>query len=190
MTKKKIVVFASGSGSNALNLIQYFNTSNTAVVSAIFTNNKNAGVIPKAIENRVALQRFNKYDFYETTQVIDWVKIYKPDLIVLAGFLWLVPASFIEQFDGKIINLHPSLLPKFGGKGMYGRNVHQAVLEAYETETGITIHKVNKEYDKGEILCQARFIIEPNDDIITIESKIHQLEFIHLPKTIETLLEN
>jgi phosphoribosylglycinamide formyltransferase-1 len=188
MPKKNIVVFASGSGSNALNLIHYFNSSETAVVNSVFTNNKNAGVIAKAIDNRVAVQRFNKSDFYETNQVIDWVKIYKPDLIVLAGFLWLVPSSFIEQFDGKIINLHPSLLPKFGGKGMYGRNVHQAVLEAHETETGITIHKVNKEYDKGEILCQAKFSIEPNDDINQIESKIHELEFIHLPKTIETLL--
>lgn len=188
MAKKKIVIFASGSGSNALNLIQYFNSSETAVVNAIFTNNKNAGVIAKAIDNRVAVQRFNKSDFYETTQVIDWVEIYNPDIIVLAGFLWLVPSSFIEHFEGKIINLHPSLLPKFGGKGMYGKNVHQAVLEAHETETGITIHKVNKEYDKGEILCQAKFIIEPSDDISIIESKIHQLEFIHLPKTIETLL--
>ena len=189
MAKKKIVIFASGSGSNALNLIQYFNSSETAVVNAIFTNNKNAGVIAKAIDNRVAVQRFNKNDFYETTQVIDWVKIYNPDIIVLAGFLWLVPPSFIEYFEGKIINLHPSLLPKFGGKGMYGKNVHQAVLEANEMETGITIHKVNKEYDKGEILCQAKFMIEPTDDITAIESKIHQLEFIHLPKTIETLLK-
>lgn len=188
MTKKKIVIFASGSGSNALNLIQYFNSSETAVVNAVFTNNKNAGVISKAIENRVAVQRFNKSDFYETKQVIDWVEIYNPDIIVLAGFLWLVPPSFIEHFEGKIINLHPSLLPKFGGKGMYGRNVHQAVLDAHEKESGITIHKVNKEYDKGEILCQAKFNIEPNDDISQIESKIHALEFIHLPKTIETLL--
>jgi phosphoribosylglycinamide formyltransferase-1 len=188
MTKKKIVVFASGSGSNALNLIQYFNSSETAVVNAVFTNNKNAGVISKAIENRVAVQRFNKNDFYETKQVIDWVEIYNPDIIVLAGFLWLVPPSFIEHFEGKIINLHPSLLPKFGGKGMYGKNVHQAVLDAHEKESGITIHKVNKEYDKGEILCQAKFNIEPNDDISQIESKIHALEFIHLPKTIETIL--
>ncbi len=188
MSKKNIVVFASGSGSNALNLIHYFNSSETAVVNAVFTNNKNAGVISKAIENRVAVQRFNKIDFYETTQVIDWVEIYNPDLIVLAGFLWLVPPSFIEHFEGKIINLHPSLLPKFGGKGMYGKNVHQAVLESHETETGITIHKVNKEYDKGEILCQAKFSIESNDDINHIESKIHDLEFFHLPKTIETIL--
>jgi phosphoribosylglycinamide formyltransferase-1 len=185
---KNIVVFASGAGSNAINIIQHFNSHNKARVCAIFTNNKQAGVINKAIENRVAVQYFNRKDFYETTNVIDWVKIYKPDIIVLAGFLWLVPTHFIGAFSGKIINLHPALLPKFGGKGMYGRNVHQAVLDKGETETGITIHQVNEEYDKGEVILQEKFQLGNYEDVASIEQKIHHLEYIYLPKAIEIVL--
>ncbi|MDP2174487.1 MAG: phosphoribosylglycinamide formyltransferase [Bacteroidota bacterium] len=186
--EKNIVIFASGGGTNALNIIHHFNKSGQAKVSAIFTNNKEAGVINKAIENRVAVQYFNRKDFYETTNIIDWVNIYKPDIIVLAGFLWLVPGSFIQAFNGKIINLHPALLPKFGGKGMYGRNVHQAVLDAGVTETGITIHYVNEDYDKGEIILQEKFNLSHFDDVSSIEQKIHQLEYIQLPKAIEIVL--
>lgn len=185
---KNIVIFASGGGTNALNIIHHFNKSGQAKVSTIFTNNKEAGVINKAIANRVAVQYFNRKDFYETTNVIDWVNTYKPDIIVLAGFLWLVPANFIGTFSGKIINLHPALLPKFGGKGMYGRNVHQAVLDAGVTETGITIHYVNEDYDKGEIILQEKFNLSHFDDVSSIEQKIHQLEYIQLPKAIEIVL--
>lgn len=186
--KKSIVIFASGSGSNALNLINYFNNSDKARVNAIFVNNISAGVIQKALNNQVAIQTFKRNDFYDTNNVINWVNTYQPDIIVLAGFLWLVPESFITYFNDRIINLHPSLLPKFGGKGMFGKNVHQAVIDAQETESGITIHKVSKEYDKGEILCQVKFSINPDDDVATLESKIHELEFIHLPRTIENLI--
>ena len=125
---KRIVIFASGSGSNALNLIQYFNQGSEAKVVAVFSNKKEAGVVQKAIDNHVDLMCFNRHDFYQSNNVIDMVKSYQPDIIVLAGFLWLVPENFIQAFDGLIINLHPSLLPKYGGKGMYGHHVHEAVL--------------------------------------------------------------
>ena len=186
---KRIVVFASGNGSNAENLIHYFNKSSNAKVVAVFTNKKDAGVIQKAINLRIAVQYFNKIDFYDSNEVIEKVNIYQADLIVLAGFLWLVPIQFIVAFDNKIINLHPALLPKFGGKGMYGSNVHQAVLQAKEEETGITIHKVNADYDKGEIILQQSFRIEPIDDVASIEQKIHKLEFDYLPKAVEIVLE-
>lgn len=181
---KNIVIFASGSGSNALNLIQKFNNNGPITVKAVFTNKKNAGVISKAIENKVAVQYFDRSDFYDSDRVIEWVKLYQADLIVLAGFLWLIPESFINHFENKIINLHPSLLPKFGGKGMYGTKVHQAVLEAKESITGITIHHVNKDYDKGEIIWQEQFEISEQDTLESVEQKIHDLEFEFLPKAI------
>ncbi len=186
---KHIVVFASGSGSNALNLIQYFNAGNKARVVAVFTNKKDAGVVPKAIDNKVDVRVFDRMDFYHTTHVIDWVTAYEPDIVVLAGFLWLVPQDFIKAFDGIIINLHPALLPKYGGKGMYGHHVHNAVLEAGEKETGITIHVVDEEYDKGDIICQKKFEVFPEDNLNSIETKIHLLEHEFLPLTIQQFLK-
>lgn len=186
--KKHVVIFASGNGSNALNLIRYFENNKDIAVSAIFCNKANAGIIQKAIDNRIAIQLFNKEDFYNNSTIIEKVNQYAPNVIVLAGFLWLVPQNFIQAFTGKIINLHPSLLPKYGGKGMYGHHVHEAVLNANETETGITIHLVNEEFDKGEILFQAKCHITENDSIETISSKIHDLEHEHLPLIIERFL--
>lgn len=185
---KRIVVFASGSGSNALNLIQHFNQGDKARVVAVFSNKKDAGVVQKAIDNGVEVHCFKRFDFYESNHVIDWVNNYQADLIVLAGFLWLVPVNFIHAFEGKIINLHPSLLPKFGGKGMYGHHVHEAVLAAGEKHTGISIHMVNAEFDKGEIIYQDQFVIEAEDNLSSIEAKIHQLEHKGLPLAIERLL--
>lgn len=185
---KNIVVFASGSGSNALNLIRYFNAGNAARVLAVFSNKKDAGVIQKAKDNYVDVHVFGRSDFYQSDSVIREVASYKPDVIVLAGFLWLVPADFIEAFDGKIINLHPALLPKFGGKGMYGRHVHEAVLAAGEAETGISIHLVNREYDKGEIIYRDKFQIAPEDTVESIEQKIHALEYKGLPAAVEAFL--
>lgn len=185
---KHIVIFASGSGSNALNLIEYFNSGDKARVVAVFTNKKEAGVVQKAMVNQVDVRVFDRMDFYETSHVIDWVGAYQPDIIVLAGFLWLVPQDFIQAFDGKIINLHPALLPKYGGKGMYGHHVHNAVLEAGEKETGITIHMVNEQYDKGVILNQQRFDVLPEDNLNSIETKIHMLEHQFLPLTVEHFL--
>lgn len=184
----KIVIFASGSGSNALNLIQYFNKGQFARVEAVFCNKQNAGVIQKAIDHQVDVVVFNREDFYSETTVINKVQSYHPDIIVLAGFLWLVPTNFIQAFDRKIINLHPSLLPKFGGKGMYGHHVHEAVLEAGEKETGITIHLVNEEFDKGEIIYQDTFQIPENANVSIIESMIHQLEHKGMPIAVENFL--
>lgn len=186
---KRIVLFASGNGSNALNLIQYFKQSSNAEVVAVFSNKKEAGVVQKAIDQEVEVHCFKRDDFYASSRVIDWVKAYQTDVIVLAGFLWLVPQDFIHAFDGKIINLHPSLLPKFGGKGMYGHHVHEAVLAAAEKETGITVHLVNSEFDKGEILYQDRFEIKESDDLQSIEAKIHELEHKGLPIAVERFLK-
>lgn len=187
--KPNIVLFASGNGSNALNIIQYFNGTGQANIAAVFTNKKDAGVVAKAINERIAVQYFNRPDFYDTTRVIELVNQYQPTLIVLAGFLWLVPTSFINAFSNRIINLHPSLLPKYGGKGMYGHFVHEAVLKAHESESGITIHKVNTEFDKGEIIFQAKCQVSEDDTVETLSEKIHYLEHTHLPKVIAQLLE-
>lgn len=183
-----IVIFASGSGSNAENIMRYFKGHPSIRVVAVFTNNKQAGVIDRALNAGVAVQIFNKADFTTTDKVIELVNQYKPSLVVLAGFLLLVPSDFIRAFDNKIINLHPSLLPKYGGKGMYGHFVHDAVLNAGETESGITIHKVNAEFDKGEIVFQAKCPINENDTVESLASKIHMLEHEYLPQVIEKLL--
>jgi phosphoribosylglycinamide formyltransferase-1 len=188
--KPNIVIFASGAGSNALNIIKYFNEHPIANVASVFTNKKNAGVVEKTIEHRIALQYFNRADFYDTNRVIDMVRQYQPELIVLAGFLWLVPSNFINAFENKIINLHPALLPKYGGKGMYGHFVHEAVIENKETETGITIHKVNTEFDKGEIIFQAKCHVSNEDSADTVAQKIHLLEHEHLPVVIANLLKH
>lgn len=185
---KRIIIFASGSGSNALNLIKHFNQGEKARVAAVFTNKQDAGVVQKAIDNQVDVVFFNRPDFYDTDIVINKVAQYQPDIIVLAGFLWLVPVDFIRAFHGKIINLHPALLPKFGGKGMYGSRVHKAVLEAGEAETGITVHMVNEAYDEGEAIWQESFRIEPGDSVEKIEERIHALEHRVLPKAVEKFL--
>ncbi|MEZ4804520.1 MAG: phosphoribosylglycinamide formyltransferase [Bacteroidia bacterium] len=182
---KRIVVFASGNGSNALNLIEHFNSGNLARVVSVFSNKKQAGVVQKALDKGVEVTCFSRSEFYDSNDVIEAVKTYKPDLIVLAGFLWLIPVDFLSAFDGLVINLHPSLLPKFGGKGMYGRHVHEAVLEAKEKQTGITVHFVNSEFDKGEIIYQDAFDIEDSDTVESIEHKIHELEFKGLPIAVE-----
>lgn len=184
-----IVVFASGSGSNALNLIRHFNGKGFAEVKAVFCNKKNAGVLEKAEAQGVPSRVFNRHEYYETDTIIQEVEALQPDIVVLAGFLWLVPVRFIEAFEGKIINLHPSLLPKYGGKGMYGHFVHEAVLAAGEKETGITVHLVNSEFDKGEMVYQDKFIIPPGADVSTIEQMIHQLEHKGLPLAVEAFLK-
>lgn len=183
-----IVIFASGSGSNALNLIKHFNKGNFAKVRAVFCNRKQAGVIEKALDNGVDVEVFGKDDFYASDTVIRKVDALKPDIIVLAGFLWLVPSDFIRHFEGRIINLHPSLLPKYGGKGMFGHHVHEAVLEAGEPETGISIHLVNEEFDKGEIIYQDKFRIQAGSTVSDIEAQIHELEHKGLPLAVEKFL--
>ena len=184
---KKIVIFASGQGSNAQNIILQFNKKGFANVIAIFTNNSSAKVLDIAKNNAIETLIFNKTELSEGF-VLNKLKEINPDLIVLAGFLWKFPESIIDFYPNKIINIHPALLPKYGGKGMYGMNVHRAVLENRETETGITIHYVNKNYDEGEYIFQKSTNIEDCKSADEIATEVLKLEHEYLPKTAEKLL--
>ncbi len=187
---KKIVVFASGSGTNAENIIRYFKDSEKAEVSLVLSNNQTAKVLERAHKLNVIALHFDRTAFYNTNEVLHILEDTQPDLIVLAGFLWLFPTSILQKFPKKVINLHPALLPKFGGKGMYGNNVHQAVLDEDEKETGITIHYVNEKYDEGQVIFQKAIPVSANDTVKSIAEKIHELEYRHFPKVIENLLES
>nr|WP_314290201.1 phosphoribosylglycinamide formyltransferase [uncultured Capnocytophaga sp.] len=185
---KKIIVFASGSGSNAERIATYFREKGTAELSLILCNNPQAGVLQRAKRLEIPSLVFNRQAFYNSEVILNILKNYQPDLIVLAGFLWKVPPYLTETYPDKIINIHPSLLPKYGGKGMYGIRVHQAVIDHHETESGITIHYVNEHYDEGNIIFQAKTTVLPTDTPETLAEKIHSLEYEYFPKTIEKLL--
>lgn len=184
---KKIVLFASGNGSNVENIIQYFKNNPSVSVVGVFSNNQHAKVLERAKNHAIYYQSFTKTELSDGT-VFEKVSSLHPDLIVLAGFLLKFPETIIKAFPNKIINIHPALLPKYGGKGMYGNHVHQAILDNKEKETGITIHFVNENYDEGEFILQKTVNIE---DCITFEeiaAKVHKLEQEHFPKAIERLL--
>lgn len=185
---KKIVIFASGSGSNAEQIVSYFKDNEYVTVSLILSNNPKAGVLERAKRLQIPSIVFDRRAFYHSEVVLDIVKCLQPDLIVLAGFLWKFPENIIHQFPNKIVNIHPSLLPKYGGKGMYGHFVHQAVIDNQETESGITIHYVNENYDEGAIIFQAKTQISTNDTPETLAQKIHQLEYAHFPEVVASLL--
>ena len=187
--KKRIAIFASGSGSNAQKIMEHFKRNPEAEVVLILTNNPQAYVLQRADNFEIPSHIFSRQEFYDSDSVIRLLKNLQVDLIVLAGFLWLVPPTLLKAFPNKIINLHPALLPKYGGKGMYGDHVHNAVLAAKEEESGITIHFVNEQFDEGEILHQSRFKIEPGDNLEMIKFKGQQLEHQHFPKVIENLLK-
>lgn len=185
---KRIVIFASGSGTNAENLITYFKQNGRAMVVLVLSNNPNAKVLERAQRLKVRSLSFNKMAFSETDEVLDALKTSNPDLIVLAGFLWKFPEKILNEFPNKVINIHPALLPKYGGKGMYGMHVHEAVVKNKETETGITIHYVNEHYDEGAIIFQAKCKLSSKDSSEDVASKIHELEMEHFPKVLESLL--
>lgn len=187
--KKRIAIFASGSGSNAQKIMEHFKRNADAEVVLILTNNPQAYVLQRADNFEIPTHIFNRTEFYDTDDVIKLLKNLQVDLIVLAGFLWLVPPSLLKAFPNKVINIHPALLPKYGGKGMYGDHIHKAVLAAGEEESGITIHFANEQFDEGEILHQSRFKIEPTDTLEIIKFKIQQLEHHHFPRVIENLLK-
>lgn len=187
---KKIVIFASGSGTNAENIIKYFKDSGIARVEAVFSNKKNAPVIEKAENLNVKTYTFGREEFYRSDVVFEALQEIKPDLIVLAGFLWIIPEKIIRKYSRKIINIHPALLPKFGGKGMYGMNVHRSVKEKGEIETGISVHYVNEKYDEGKIFFQEKVPVEPTDSVERIAEKIHILEQRHFPEVIEKILKD
>jgi len=186
--KKKLVLFASGSGSNAENVSEYFSNHSKVEVVALFCNNPKAGVIEKMNARQIPVIVFNREAFKNEDEFLSKLNEFKPDLIALLGFLWKVPNYMVEHFPNKIINLHPALLPKFGGKGMYGHHVHEAVKEAGEKETGITLHWVNSHYDEGETIAQFTCGLNESDTVESIAAKIHLLEQKHVPLVVESIL--
>lgn len=187
---KRIVVFASGSGTNAENLIKYFNNRDIGSVIQVLTNNPYAKVLDRCKNLKISALSFNRIAFSESNDVLNILKASQPDLIVLAGFLWKFPDFILHEFPNKVINIHPALLPKYGGKGMYGSFVHDAVVANKEVETGITIHYVNEHYDEGAIIFQAKCNLRPSDTSETVAAKIHELEMEHFPKVVEELLKS
>ena len=183
---KKIAIFASGSGSNAENIAQYFDKNENLNIECIYSNKADAFVLERAKKFNIPTFVFNRNDFYNTNKVLDSLKDYKVDLVVLAGFLWLIPTNLTENFT--IINIHPALLPKYGGKGMYGHHVHEAIVANKEPESGITIHYVNDKYDEGQIIFQAKCTVLPTDTADDVAAKVHKLEYEHFPKVIDQLL--
>lgn len=186
----RIAIFASGAGTNAENIANYFKGNKRIKVALILSNKKDALVLQKAEKLNIKSHYFNREEFSNSQTVLDSLKAEKINFIVLAGFLWLIPKYLIDNFPKKIINIHPALLPKYGGKGMYGDKVHQRVIDNNETESGITIHYVNENYDEGNIIFQSKCKITPNDNPQTLANKIHELEYKYFPKTIEKLITN
>jgi len=185
---KYIVIFASGSGSNAQQIVEYFSCSKTAQVGMIYSNRADAYVLQRAYKLNIPTVVFDKSDFYETDLILNQLDQLHPDLIVLAGFLWKVPEKIVRAFPKRIVNIHPALLPKYGGKGMYGDHVHRAVIENCEKESGITIHYVNENYDEGTFIFQAKVEIDNDETRETLAEKIHKLEYKYYPKVIEQIL--
>lgn len=184
----KIAIFASGAGTNAENIVKYFENNNKIIISYILTNNEKAGVIKRAEALKIPFVIFSKDDFYKTDKILNLLKNENIDFIILAGFLWLVPSVIVKNFLNKIINIHPALLPKYGGKGMYGDNVHKKVIENCESESGITIHYVNDKYDDGDIIFQAKCQINNKDTAEMLAQKIHKLEYEFFPKIIGDII--
>ena len=188
--EKKIVIFASGNGSNAENIIRYFHAKGNVRVLAVFSNKRSAKVLERAHHLGVRAFCFDRYALYESEEVLDFLREMEPDLIVLAGFLWMLPENILKNFHNRVINIHPALLPKYGGQGMYGDKVHQAVLNQKELKTGISIHYVNERYDEGKLIFQATTPIKPEDTAASIAAKVHELEHEHFPKVIERMLQD
>ena len=186
--KKKVVIFISGKGSNALNIVNYFSESADISISHVYSNNKNSPFLKHKLNSKINTQIFQNNDL--KTKVFEELKLIKPDLIVLAGFLKKIPLPYIEYFENRIVNIHPSLLPSYGGKGMFGSIIHDKVIENNEKETGITIHYVAEQYDSGQIIFQKKISLTDFDTAITIEEKIHKLEYEYYPKIIESILYN
>lgn len=183
---KRIAIFASGSGTNAQKIIEYFSTSKEIFVDSLWSNNENAYALIRAEKLGIETFTFEQEEFYRSNEILDRLYDHRIDMIVLAGFLWLVPRNLTELFT--VVNIHPALLPKYGGKGMYGMNVHKAVLASKDKESGITIHRVNQDYDKGDIIFQATCPIMPGDTPESLAERIHALEHQHYPRVIEEIL--
>jgi len=185
---KQIAIFASGTGSNAAQIIDHFRSHDTIRVCLIVSNKPGAGVLDIAGKEQIPSLIIEKEPFFRGSAYLEELKEKRVDFIVLAGFLWKVPSALVKAYPGRIINIHPALLPKYGGKGMYGRFVHEAVVEAKETETGITIHYVDELYDHGQVIFQERVPVTPEDTPETVAQKVHRLEHQHFPKIIEAVV--
>lgn len=185
---KKIAIFASGSGSNAENIIRFFAKNPEISVNSIFCNMPGAYVLERAKNYNIPTFVFNREEMKNPEKVLNQLQKQEIDFIVLAGFLWLLPSCITAAYPNRIVNIHPALLPKYGGKGMYGEKVHQAVIAAGEKESGITIHYVNEHYDEGSPIFQARCSIHPEDTPDTLAAKVHALEYEHFPKVIEEVI--
>jgi phosphoribosylglycinamide formyltransferase 1 len=187
---KQIAIFASGSGTNAQNIAEYFSNHPGIRVSLILANKPDAYVLERAKNLGIPSVVFSRKDFYENNTVLDILLENNIDFIVLAGFLWFVPENLLQRYPRKIVNIHPALLPKHGGKGMYGERVHQAVIESGDIKTGITVHFVNDHYDEGEVIFQDSFEISPDDTAESIAQKVHKLEYTHFPRVIEEVIRS
>jgi len=185
---RNIAILASGSGTNAENIIKYFSNKKCAQVKLVLSNRREAYVLKRAAALDVPAGFFDHNDFYSKGRVLEMLREYRIDFIVLAGFLWLVPESILRAYKRRIVNIHPALLPRYGGKGMYGERVHRAVLESKETDSGITIHYVNDRYDEGDIIFQTRCRVEDDDTAESLASRIHALEYKYYPEVIEKLI--
>ena len=186
---KNIAIFASGEGTNAQTIIDYFKSSSQVKIALVVSNKSTANVLNRAKNNNIPTLVIDRNAFYESNTVVEQLKNANIDLIVLAGFLWMIPENLIKAFPNKIVNIHPALLPKFGGKGMFGMNVHKAVIEAKEKESGISIHFVNEHYDEGKIISQYKCEVLEKDSAEDLAKRIHQLEYEFFPKAIENLLQ-
>lgn len=187
---KHIAIFASGNGTNAEAIIQHFKNDPDISVSLVVSNNPGAYVLQRAKNHGIPTVLINRESFYTSNSILSELEAHRVDLIVLAGFMWLVPQYLVAKYERHMVNIHPALLPKYGGKGMYGMHVHNAVKKAGETQTGITIHWVNEHYDEGAIILQQTCEIEENDTPDMIATKVHALEYEYYPKVIESIVKN
>ncbi len=185
---RNIAIFASGSGTNAENIIKYFSTRNSARVALVLSNRREAFVLKRAAALDIKTFFFDRNDFYDSGAVLARLKDEGIDFVVLAGFLWLVPDDILSEYEGRIINIHPALLPSYGGRGMYGDRVHRAVIENGEKESGISIHYVNSRYDSGDIIFQAKCKVDRDDTPESLAARVHALEYAHFPRVIEELV--
>ena len=185
---KNLAIFASGSGTNAENIIKYFSNRMTAKVALVLSNRREAPVMERAAKLKVPAIFFDRNDFYGSEKVLSCLESYEVDFIVLAGFLWLVPENILARYSGRIVNIHPALLPAHGGKGMYGEKVHKSVIDNGEKESGITIHYVNESYDEGDVIFQAKCKVLPGDSPVSLANRVHELEYLHYPEVIEELI--
>ena len=189
MPLKRIAIFASGSGSNAQRIMEHFKRHKEMEVAIVLSNRADSYVLQRADNFEIPTHVFSKEELYDSATILKLLKNLNIDIIVLAGFLWLIPENIIRQYPKRIINIHPALLPKYGGKGMYGDIIHETVIANHDHETGITIHYVNETFDEGEIIYQNKCVVEKTDTTEKLAYKVHQLEHLHYPRIIEDLLK-